>query len=125
MNTKRKLLNKSSHLIQSLDRRSSPRKARLLRESIEIDNGSISVQALSPSDNNEKNRIYKTLVTIFEQNSGSSIGLSPKNYLVEDVGMGRFEVRGLFPEEVEEAQDNLTKLFSIQGYSLPLITSQF
>ena len=64
MNTKRKLLNKSSHLIQSLDRRSSPRKARLLRESIEIDNGSISVQALSPSDNNEKIKYKNELYSI-------------------------------------------------------------
>ena len=51
--------------------------------------------------------------------------ISRKKYIVEDVGQGRFEVHGLLAEDIYTAQDNLTKLFSVQGYSVPSITVEF
>lgn len=98
--------------------------SRILRESREEESSCmIRVQTLSPTDQKEKSRVYSTLVNIFEENRGSSIGISPDRYRVVDAGGGCYQISGLLKEEIEKAQDNLTQLFSIQGYNLPSITS--
>lgn len=110
------------YLLKSLQNR---RKSYRLDESRSQKPCAISVQALSPSDANERSRIHNTLVNVFQKNYGTTVEISRKKYIVEDVGQGRFEVHGLLAEDIYTAQDNLTKLFSVQGYSVPSITVEF